>query len=243
MNGVWILSLLIFFLMGVTIYGFVYMVWSQSESGRATLQTKMAKKEIRKVLGAKTAFFKSLFEKLDYLKKYGTRFHIDGIMFALYKLRFCAIIEMSERDLSEQKMKDLLLQFDMALFCAADEWMEKKAPFFNERTAIMESRFNVYDKVMLEFDLPDFFIMSYLTFAFVWLVENGWIKDEFGTLSRVPNQSFDVEDIRYATENPYARISDELQFAVIEYAEEHLSTFISNLLFPIENPVHYHYKR
>ncbi|MBQ9773526.1 MAG: hypothetical protein IJW30_02575 [Clostridia bacterium] len=221
---------------GVIIAGIFTVAWliwivvgsRLSERSQKKRSAKMIEKEFRKVLQPRTDFFVPLYERLDYLKKYGSHFHIDAMIYALYKVRLCAIMEIENRELPDSEIEGIISYYDLLMCCSLEEWMEKHAPAFKNPMEIIESRINAYDRVMIESDLPQSLTMSCLTATFCRFVKNGWVKNKDGKNSRIPTNAFDLQQVTWADKNPHQEITEEIEFVVIHHASLKLPNFIDS---------------
>lgn len=202
----------------------------------------MRKQRTRDILRSGTDFFTPLYERLAYLKKYGSHFHIDVMIYTLYKLRLCALMEIEKRELPDSEAQAKIGYFELLMYCSLEEWIEKQAPAFKNPMEIIESRVNAYDRVMIESNLPNTLTMMCLTDTFCWFLKNGWVKNKNGDNSRIPNKSFDPQQVKWGEERSHENVIDEIEFSFLHYASTNLPRFIDSLCKEDKEKVHYQWK-
>ena len=203
---------------------------------------KTRKQQTRGILRQRTNFFVPLYERLDYLKTYGSHFHVDVMIYAIYKTRLCALMEIEKRELPDSEAQAKIGYFELLMYCSLEEWIEKQAPAFKNPMEIIESRVNAYDRVLTESNLPNPLTMLRLTDTFCWFLKNGWVKNENGKNSRVPNKSFDPQQVKWGEERSHENVIDEIEFTFLHHATLELPKFIDSICREDKEKVRYQRK-
>ena len=185
----------------------------------------------------KTSFFEGIFDCIEEARLFEINARTDLAVYVLYKAKLCFLAKLQDLNFDDETALGIVQKYDLLEFLSFDLWTKNHYQDDFIAVEFFLDRIDKYNKIM-ESSLSDAFLMDHLTQVFMWLIENGWEKDEFGHNAYKTTEDFELLDFLQTTQqkrrtNPHeivTRIVDVVDIKVFEHIEKTLDGLVGSLL-------------